>query len=278
MLDDTHDPGLTSWVGSANRESAFPIQNLPFAAFRPGGTREAFRIGVAIGDGILDLRQCDGLADRDLFAQPTLNAFMTTGADRWKALRRQLSRALRSGAREAEEWRAHLVPRASAEFALPARIGDYTDFYTSIHHATNIGRLFRPDNPLLPNYKWIPIGYHGRSSTIGVSGTDFHRPNGQTMTPGAEKPLVGPSRRLDYELELGLVIGQGNAQGHAIAIESAGDHLFGVCLLNDWSARDVQAWEYQPLGPFLSKSFATTLSPWIVTRSEERRVGKECRL
>ena len=265
MPDETHDPGLASWVDSANRDSGFPIQNLPFAAFRPAGAGEAFRIGVAIGDDILDLARCEGLEPRAAFAGPTLNAFMALGPAQWKSTRLRLSRALRRNAAEAQRWRANLVPRSRAEYALPAHIGDYTDFYTSIHHATNVGRLFRPDNPLLPNYKWIPIGYHGRSSTIGVSGADFHRPRGQTMAPGAEKPQLGPSRRLDYELELGLFIGQGNAQGRAIPIDAAGDHLFGICLLNDWSARDVQAWEYQPLGPFLSKSFATTISPWIVT-------------
>ncbi len=265
MLDETHDPAAASWIESAQSGNGFPIQNLPFASFRRRGPGEDFRIGVAIGDRILDLRGCEGLPDRELLSGPTLNAFMALGRERWKALRLHLFRALRQGAPEAARWGERLVPAASAEFALPAHIGDYTDFYTSVHHATRIGRLFRPDNPLLPNYKWVPIGYHGRSSTIGVSGTDFHRPCGQTMPPGAERPQVGPSKRLDYELELGLVIGTGNAQGHPIAIGEARNHVFGICLLNDWSARDIQAWEYQPLGPFLAKNFATTLSPWIVT-------------
>jgi fumarylacetoacetase len=262
-LDETHDPALESWVASA-QGGPFPIQNLPFAAFRPGGTSQAFRIGVAIGDSILDLEKCDGLDDRDAFAEATLNTFMGRGPARWKAARLALSRGLRKGAREADRWRSLLVPRATAEFAVPATIGDYTDFYTSIHHATSVGRLFRPDNPLLPNYKWVPIGYHGRSSTIAVN-RDFRRPSGQTMPPGATTPLFGPSKRLDYELELGLFIGLGNDAGAPIPIGEADDHLFGVCLLNDWSARDIQGWEYQPLGPFLSKSFATTISPWIVT-------------
>ena len=264
MTDETHDPSLESWVDSANRGSAFPIQNLPFASFRPGETSEGFRIGVAIGDSILDLPQCDGLEHRDAFAWPSLNAFMARGPERWKAARRALSRGLRKGAGEAERWHAHLVPRATAEFAVPAMIGDYTDFYTSIHHATTVGRFFRPDNPLLPNYKWVPIGYHGRSSTITVN-TDFRRPGGQTLPPGAQVPQVGPSKRLDYELEMGIFIGLGNAMGETIPIGKAADHIFGMCLLNDWSARDIQGWEYQPLGPFLSKSFATTISPWIVT-------------
>jgi fumarylacetoacetase len=265
MLDETHDPAAESWIESATRESGFPIQNLPFGAFRPRGSGEDFRIGVAIGAGILDLRRCEGLPDKDIFAGPTLNGFMALGSARWKEFRLRLSRALRKGAPEAARWREYIAPRDAVEHALPAAIGDYTDFYTSIHHATSIGRLFRPDNPLLPNYKWVPIGYHGRASTIGVSGRDFHRPRGQTMPPGAEAPQLTPSKRLDYELELGIFIGAGNAQGQPISIGDARDHIFGICLLNDWSARDIQAWEYQPLGPFLSKNFASTISPWIVT-------------
>src|SRR5205085_9948878 len=187
------------------------------------------------------------------------------GPREWAATRLRLSRGLRRGAREADAWRAHLVARDSAELALPAHIGDYTDFYTSIHHATNIGRMFRPDNPLLPNFKWIPIGYHGRASSIVVSGTSVRRPKGQVKPADAPAPAYGPTRRLDYEAELGIVIGPGNALGRTISIAKANDHIFGVVLLNDWSARDIQAWEYQPLGPFLGKSFATTISPWIVT-------------
>jgi fumarylacetoacetase len=267
--NETHDPALRSWVESANRDSGFPIQNLPFAAFRRAGSGEPFRIGVAIGDSILDLSAARGIlshaAGAAECAAPTLNAFMALGPKASSAMRLALSRALREGSKDAAPLRPCLVPQASAQFAVPAQIGDYTDFYTSIHHATHIGRLFRPDNPLLPNYKWLPIGYHGRASTINVSGQDFHRPLGQTLPPNSDTPRLGPSKRLDYEMELGVYIGAGNEQGVRIPIEQAEDHIFGICLLNDWSARDIQAWEYQPLGPFLSKNFATTVSPWIVT-------------
>ncbi|MEO9064396.1 MAG: fumarylacetoacetase, partial [Burkholderiaceae bacterium] len=195
----------------------------------------------------------------------SLNDLMAKGPATWSALRLALSRALRSGSTEAAALEPCIVAQADAEHAVPARIGDYTDFYASVHHATHIGRLFRPDAPLMPNYKWVPIGYHGRSSTIGVSGESFHRPVGQTMPPGADKPSFGPSKRLDYEFEVGIFIGTGNDDGTPIPIASADEHVFGLCLLNDWSARDIQAWEYQPLGPFLAKNFASTISPWIVT-------------
>ncbi|WP_239645064.1 fumarylacetoacetase, partial [Comamonas sp. B-9] len=180
-------------------------------------------------------------------------------------LRLALSRGLRVGAAEQAQWQGFLVPQAQAEYNLPARIGDYTDFYTSIHHATNIGKQFRPDNPLLPNYQWVPIGYHGRSSSIVVSGTPFKRPVGQTKAPDAAVPTVKASARMDIELEMGIFVGQSNALGEPVSIGEAEDHVFGLCLLNDWSARDIQPWEYQPLGPFLSKNFASTLSPWVVT-------------
>ena len=267
-LNETHDPSLQSWVESANAGSGFPIQNLPFASFRRSGSRDAFHLGVAIGDQVLDLsaarKQLRGDWG-DALAAPVLNPLMALGADAASMLRSALSRALRKGSGLAEALKGALVPMSGVEFALPATVGDYTDFYTSIHHATNIGRLFRPDNPLLPNYKWVPIGYHGRASTLNVSGTDFRRPSGQTLPPGADRPVFGPSKRLDYELELGIYIGEGNRQGEPIPIGEAERHIFGISLLNDWSARDIQAWEYQPLGPFLSKSFATTLSPWVVT-------------
>jgi len=198
-------------------------------------------------------------------AGDTLNALMALGPEAWSALRAALSDVLQSGAPQEALLRDALVAQADAEFGLPAHIGDYTDFYTSVHHATNVGRLFRPDNPLLPNYKWVPIGYHGRASSVIVSGQPFHRPIGQSMPAGATAPVVGPSRRLDYELELGIFIGRGNALGERIAMANAESHVFGLCLLNDWSARDIQPWEYQPLGPFLAKNFATTISPWIVT-------------
>ena len=274
ILNETHDPALRSWVESANQaNSDFPIQNLPFAVFRPQGSSEAFRGGVAIGEQILDLA---GLAASGVFTGlaasarqaamgETLNALMALGQPAWSALCLALSCALRTGAAEQTQLAACLVPQSEVEYTVPARIGDYTDFYTSVHHATNIGRQFRPDNPLLPNFKWIPIGYHGRASSIGVSGQSFLRPMGQTLPPGATEPLFGPCQRLDYELELGVFMGSGNALGQPIPITEAEASVFGMCLLNDWSARDIQAWEYQPLGPFLSKNFATTISPWIVT-------------
>ena len=273
-LNETHDPALKSWLASANTAGCdFPIQNLPFAVFRRRGSGESFRGGVAIGDQIVDLAALakakvftgDAAAAAQAGAQDKLNAMMALGTSAWSALRLALSRALREGASEQATLQACLVPQAEAEYDVPARIGDYTDFYTSVHHATNVGRLFRPDNPLLPNYKWVPIGYHGRASSIGVSGQQFRRPMGQILPPGATQPVVGPSKRLDIELELGVFMGRGNALGEPISIEAAEQHVFGLCLFNDWSARDIQAWEYQPLGPFLAKSFASTMSPWLVT-------------
>jgi fumarylacetoacetase len=274
QLNATHDPALKSWVAAASRPgSDFPIQNLPFAIFRRAGTTEPFRGGVAIGDQILDLRALHELglvagsaADAlETCKQPTLNAFMALGADAWATLRAALSRLLREDAKEAPTLGSALVAQADAEFTVPARIGDYTDFYASIYHATAVGALFRPDNPLLPNYKWVPIAYHGRAGSIRVSGHEFRRPRGQVKPAGAEYPELAPTRRLDYELEVGVFIGTGNTLGQPVSIERAEQHVFGLCLLNDWSARDVQTWEYQPLGPFLAKNFATTLSPWIVT-------------
>ena len=273
-LNDTHDPALRSWVESANRPGAdFPIANLPFGAFRRRGSGEPYRGGVAIGDRIVDLGEAarggafsgDAVELARTCEAPELNAFMALGPAAWSALRRALSHALRSESSARAALEPALVSQADAEMTVPARIGDYTDFYASIEHATNVGRLFRPDNPLLPNYTWVPIAYHGRASSIVASGHDVARPVGQTMPPGAAEPVVGPSRRLDYELEVGIWIGTGNALGTSVRIDQAESHVFGLCLLNDWSARDVQAWEYQPLGPFLAKNFATTISPWIVT-------------
>jgi fumarylacetoacetase len=273
-IDETHDPRARSWLDSANRiDGDFPIQNLPFAEFRRSGSAEKFRGGVAIGDQIVDLAALAGLG---LFeaaaaqgvragADSSLNSLMQLGPEILGAVRRALFEGLLQGSRLQAALQSCLVPQADAQYSLPAHIGDYTDFYTSIHHATTVGRLMRPDNPLLPNYEWIPIGYHGRSSSIGVSGQTFHRPRGQRLPPGAAQPVVGPSLRLDYELELGVFIGSGNSPGIPIPIGDAEAHIFGLCLLNDWSARDLQAWEYQPLGPFLAKNFATTISPWIVT-------------
>ena len=272
-FNETHDPALCSWVASAQAtDTEFPIQNLPLAVFRRRGSREAFRGGVAIGDQIVDLASAaargvfsdDAAKAAQAAAADSLNALMALGPAAWSALRLALSRALREGSATKGMLEAGLVAQADAEYTVPARIGDYTDFYTGIHHATTVGKLFRPDNPLLPNYKWMPIGYHGRSSSIVVSGTPIRRPLGQTKG-AADTPQFGPSQRLDYELELGFLIGTGNALGEPIAIEEAEQHLFGVALFNDWSARDIQPWEYQPLGPFLSKNFGSTLSPWVVT-------------
>ena len=274
VLNATHDPALRSWVSSANVPGAdFPLQNLPFAAFRRAGSGESFRGGVAIGDAVLDLGALhalgtfDGLAAAALAAcaQPTLNAFMALGQQACGALRAALSRALRADAALAPRLAALLVPCAAAEFRVAAEVGDFTDFYASIHHATAVGRLFRPDNPLLPNYKWVPIAYHGRASSVRVSGQEFPRPHAQVLPPGAARPELSATRRLDYELEVGVFIGRGNALGETVPLAQAESHVFGLCLLNDWSARDVQAWEYQPLGPFLAKNFATTVSPWVVT-------------
>ncbi len=273
-LDETHDPALRSWVAFANEPGAdFPIQNLPFAVFRRRDAAETWRGGVAIGDQIVDLAAAassdllegDARKAAECARGETLNALMALGREPLRALRLALSRVLRMDAPRAAEAAGWLVAQAEAEYRVPARIGDYTDFYASVHHATNVGRQFRPDQPLLPNYKWVPIAYHGRASSIGVSGQRFPRPHGQVRPQGADAPSVVPSRRLDYELEVGIWIGMGNAAGAPIPIGEAERHVFGLCLLNDWSARDVQAWEYQPLGPFLAKNFATTVSPWIVT-------------
>jgi fumarylacetoacetase len=266
MIDETHDPALQSWVESANEEASdFPIQNLPFGRFRVGS--EAWRLGVAIGDQVLDLRAAiaAGLELDASLALDQLNDFMALGAAVRRPTRRRLSQALRQGSDFAERLRTCLHAQRDVELSVPCRIGDYTDFYTGIHHATTVGKLFRPDNPLLPNYKWVPIGYHGRASSIGVSGQRFRRPLGQTKGEG-DAPRFGPSKRLDYELELGVFVGAGNALGEPMTMAQAEDDWFGLVLLNDWSARDIQAWEYQPLGPFLAKNFATTISPWIVTR------------
>jgi len=273
MINETHDINLTSWVSSANSDSDFPIQNLPFAIFKRKGQEEALRGGVAIGNQVLDLAAVakmnlfNGSAQTALEAasQTTLNALMNLGVEANSALRLSLSKALRTDSPLQNTLTLTLIAQDEIEFGMPCQIGDYTDFYTSIYHATAIGKLFRPDNPLLPNYKWIPIGYHGRSSTIGISGQKFHRPVGQTKAPDATEPSFGPCKRLDYELEMGLFVGKSTQMGELINIENAEKHLFGVCIFNDWSARDIQAWEYQPLGPFLAKSFASTISPWIVT-------------
>jgi fumarylacetoacetase len=271
ILDETHDPARTSWVASANGHPDFPIQNLPLGVFNPPGG--AARGGVAIGDRILDL----SLAARsDLLIGPaksaaeagagsTLNPLLGLAPAARRSLRHRLSELLAQGAADRAEVETWLHAASDCVLHLPAAIGDYTDFYAGIHHALNVGRQFRPENPLLPNYKHVPIGYHGRASSIRASGAPVRRPSGQRKAPDAEAPTFGPSQRLDLELELGVWIGQGNELGQPISISEAGDHIAGLCLLNDWSARDFQAWEYQPLGPFLAKNFMTTVSPWIVT-------------
>ena len=260
VIDATHDPDRRSWVESADdAASDFPIQNLPFGRFREADDMD-WRIGVAIGDQVLDLARAGLVESADMRRLLCLRP-----AER-VALRCEISEGLRRGSARQTAWREALVPQARVELGLPCEIGDYTDFYIGIHHAMAVGRLFRPDNPLLPNYKWVPIGYHGRASSINVSPSRFRRPRGQQRgADDAGPPVFGPSRRIDHELELGLVIGRPNAQGEPIPIERAEEHLFGVALFNDWSARDIQAWEYQPLGPFLAKNFASTLSPWVVT-------------
>jgi fumarylacetoacetase len=275
-LNHTHDASVRSWLASANATGGdFPIQNLPFAVFRRAGSAEPKRGGVAIGDQVVDLaalsatRLLDGpaLAAARACAQPALNDFFALGPAAWRALRHALFALLEDGAAPTTVavLRDCMVPQAGVTFGLPARIGDYTDFYTSIDHALNVGRLFRPDDPITPNFQWMPIAYHGRVSTLGVSGQTFHRPMGQAKAPGASEPTYGPCTRLDYELELGIYIGRGNPAGEPIPLERAEEHVFGICLLNDWSARDIQFWEMAPLGPFLAKNFATTVSPWIVT-------------
>ncbi len=270
MLDETHDPALVSWVDSANaRECDFPIQNLPLGVFRREGS-SARAIGVAIGNSVLDLAACRELGFLDALPHaarlactaPSLNALMRQGREISTALRRIVSGLLRAGATVRPE--PALIPASEVELLMPAEIGDYTDFYASLHHATNVGRLFRPDNPLLPNYKYVPVAYHGRSSSVVVSGTPVRRPAGQAKRAEGP-PVFGPSEMLDYEAELGTFIGAPNPLGEPVNIENAEGHVFGFCLLNDWSARDIQAWEYQPLGPFLAKNFATSISPWVVT-------------
>ena len=260
-----------SWVEHANGHRDFPLQNLPLGIFsRPG---EAQRCGVAIGDAILDLEAVlaaglfDGQAKAAVEATRggALNAFFALGRAARVALRDRLLALLGEHSEHQAVLKAALHPASECQLHLPAKVGDYTDFYVGIQHATNVGKLFRPDNPLLPNYKYVPIGYHGRASTLRPSGTEVRRPKGQTLPAGHTEPSFGPCARLDYELELGIWIGQGNDIGQPIAIAEADEHLAGLCLLNDWSARDIQAWEYQPLGPFLSKSFITTISPWVVT-------------
>jgi fumarylacetoacetase len=275
LIDDTHLATRKSWVDSANGHSDFPIQNLPFGIFSRDGS--APRAGVAIGDKIFDLQAADakglfgGIAAEAINATRggTLNAFLALGSSARHAVRSRLVGLLDADGAE----RSHIEALASVllhdastcTMHLPVNVGDYTDFYAGIHHATNVGKILRPDNPLLPNYKYVPIAYHGRASSVRVSSTPVARPSGQTKNAEESVPRFGPSQRLDIELELGIWIGRGNALGHPIPINEAADHLAGFCLLNDWSARDIQAWEYQPLGPFVAKNFMTSVSSWVVT-------------
>jgi fumarylacetoacetase len=264
VSDETHDPGLATWVDSA-QGSDFPIQNLPIGIFSESKGRR--RPGIAIGDYILDLSAISDLLDEDWredLSQPVLNGWLARGPETHRAFRRRLCEIL-SDERYRDDVEPQLTGQSEVRMHVPCLVGDYTDFYVGIHHATNVGKQFRPDNPLLPNYKYVPIGYHGRASSVRASGEDVIRPNGQRKPPDSDAPEYGPSRRLDYELELGLWIGPGNRLGETIPIDEAAGHIAGWCLLNDWSARDLQAWEYQPLGPFLAKNFLTSVSPWIVT-------------
>jgi fumarylacetoacetase len=271
QLDPTHDPARRSWVPGADGHPDFPIQNLPFCVFSsPDGEPTG---GVAIGDAVLDLRavlaagllSSDAARAAEAARGPNLNELFSLGGKPRRALRSRLSQLLSNDSSETSAVQRCLVRTAECILHLPARIGDYTDFYVGIHHATNVGKQFRPDNPLLPNYKYVPIGYHGRASSVRPSGIPVRRPTGQFKPSAEAVPVVGPTQRLDYELELGIWIGSGNPPSEPITIEHATDHIAGYCLLNDWSARDIQSWEYQPLGPFLSKNFATTLSPWVIT-------------
>ena len=276
-MNKTHDPALTSWIESANSaDTDFPIQNLPFGVFSRKGDSER-RVGVAIGDQIVDIGESlsanlwSGKA-RDVARwcdRPSLNELMQAPRDSLSQFRARLSELLTGTPGDDSVINplppGALVPMADAVMFRPAEIGDYTDFYASIYHATSVGKIFRPDSPLLPNYKYVPIGYHGRASSIVISGAEITRPNGQMLPNGAKDPTFGPTQMLDYEAEVGFFVGRGNDLGKPVPIDHAEERLFGICLVNDWSARDIQSWEYQPLGPFLSKSFATTISPWVVT-------------
>ncbi|HEV8593001.1 MAG TPA: fumarylacetoacetase [Pyrinomonadaceae bacterium] len=281
-INETHDPNLRSWVESANDPNTdFPIQNLPFCMFRAKESWDRPRLGFPIGDFVFDYEFCrekevlrhdeDWEVERSL-ERLTYDFDLTHGVEgiateAFSSLRRRLVDALRVEANEKVQRKVAkiLVSRSEIEFTIPFKIGDYTDFYCSIYHATNVGSMFRPDNPLMPNYKYVPIGYHGRASSIVISGTDIKRPHGQNRSDAEKPPIFIPAKNLDYEMELGFFVGQGNELGQRMPIPEAENHIFGMCLVNDWSARDIQAWEYQPLGPFLAKNFATTISPFVVT-------------
>ncbi len=275
-INKTHSPDLKSWVESANDPNTdFPIQNLPFCVFYINDDPSSVHHGVAIGDGVLDLDGCfeTGLFDDsyDEFLGSNnmwdwLDGIMEFSAKKRLEFRARISEILAEGFPQKDIAAEFLIPRSNCTFEdLPAVIGDYTDFYASVFHATNVGSMFRPDNPLLPNYKYVPIGYHGRASSIVISGTEIKRPKGQNRTDPEAPPVYIPCKNLDYEMEVGFFVGRGNEMGETIPIERAEEHIFGLCLVNDWSARDIQGWEYQPLGPFLAKNFATSISPFVVT-------------
>ncbi|MEY3053179.1 MAG: hypothetical protein RLY31_2964 [Bacteroidota bacterium] len=266
-----NDPTRKSWI-AIPEGSDFPIQNLPFGVFRTM-SNPVPRVCTAIGDYVADLSVMSYLSyfdhlelDQQVFNQDNINALMALGRPKVRQLRDRLAELFDANNEEVLGYAWHFLhPMDKVEMLMPVQVGDYTDFYSSIHHATNVGSMFRPDNPLLPNWKHLPVGYHGRASSIVVSGTPVRRPMGQTMPPGAEAPVFGPSRLLDFELEMAFVIGQSSQLGQRISTAAAEDHIFGLMLFNDWSARDIQQWEYVPLGPFLSKNFASTVSPWVVT-------------
>jgi fumarylacetoacetase len=272
-IDQTHDPALRSFIASANVPGCdFPIQNLPYAAFRRRSASGEPRIGVAIGDDLLDIAAVADLLDgaaghaAAACAAAHLNDVMKLGPTYWAALRRELSQLLSTtDAQRRSRVETDLTPIAAAEFFVPVQIGNFTDFFASIFHATNTGRLFRPDNPLMPNYKYVPVAYHARASSVRVSGAPVRRPLGQTKRGEDTAPVYRPARSLDYELELGFYVGRSSTLGAPVPISDADAYIFGYCLLNDWSARDVQAWEAQPLGPFLAKNFATSVSPFVIT-------------
>lgn len=271
MPEKTNDPALRSWVESA-QGSLFPIQNLPIGIFST--EQKTPRAGIAIGDYILDLAVCfdkgfikiEGVSE-NIFAQDSINSYLELGRTVWRSVRSQISNFLNvENASNASYASEVLVLQADATMHLAMKIGDYTDFYSSLEHASNVGKIFRPNmEPLLPNWKHLPVGYHGRSNSIVISGTDFHRPNGQTMADGAEKPSFGPSKRMDIELEMAFVIGKSTKLGDCVKTQDAWEHVYGLALFNDWSARDLQKWEYVPLGPFLGKNFASSIAPWIVS-------------
>jgi len=274
MLIKANDPALKSWI-TVEKDCDFPIQNLPFGIFKTETLKP--RTGVAIGDQVLDLSALSKLGyfnnlefDTQVFSKPHLNDFIALGQPIWRAVRNRLSSLLNADKAQlrdnAEARKKVLLPLKAVQLLMPVKVGDYTDFYSSIDHATNMGKMMRdPANALLPNWKHIPVGYHGRSSSIVVSGTNFHRPKGQTKPADAKAPLFGPTNMLDFELETGFIIGKSTQLGESVSTANAADHIFGMVLLNDWSARDIQAWEYLPLGPFLAKNFASTVSPWVVT-------------